>query len=157
MRTRLVIAALLVAALASQAFAAKDIESLLKAAGMMYTKDKDGSFNVMVSIEGDASLVVVSETGFGTEANMKLVYLWSVIKEVPTGYQHPAPLLKKTAELNDRFVVGKVSVSPATGNLYYNSSFWLRTADEKTMGKELIFAHVLRQQAKKELLPFFDE
>jgi len=157
MRTHYLVTGLLIAALASEALAAKDIESLLKASEMMYTKDKDGSFNVMVSIEGDASLVVVSETGFGTEANMKLVYLWSLIKEVPKGYHHPPALLKKIAELNDQFVVGKVSVNAETGHVFYNSSFWLRTADAEVVVNELVLAHVLRQQAKKDLLPFFQE
>ena len=64
------------------------------------------------------------------------------------------PMLKKMAELNDRFLFGKASISGPNGDVYYCSSFWLKNADKDVVGTEVALAHINRLLLKKELEPF---
>jgi hypothetical protein len=135
------------------------LERLLIATGLDYTRDKSGFFKVVVSVEGETTLIIASEAslGDGTNPDLKLATLVCPVVVVPKGFKHPAAMLKKIATANDAMLVGKLGVDPETGNVWYSSSFWLRTATAKVLTNELYIAHYLRADLRKELLPFLNE
>jgi hypothetical protein len=61
------------------------------------------------------------------------------------------------AEINDRLVIGRLSISGEEGHVWYSSSFWLATANSDVLLREMYIAHFLRSQLRKELLPFVQE
>jgi hypothetical protein len=152
-----VAAGLFAAMMAFAATPSKSLEGLLKESGLDYVRTPEGAYKILVSVEGEATLVVALERALGESEDLKLVYLYCSVVEVPKGFKHPPAMLKKMAEVNDRLIVGKLGMSGDTGDVFYNSSFWLRTADSKILVMELALAHQLRAQLRKELLPFLTQ
>ncbi|MGA9363588.1 MAG: YbjN domain-containing protein [Bacteroidota bacterium] len=153
---RCILVGLFFVVLGSTSFAAGSLEELLKKAQIEYTRGDDGTLKIVVSYEGETTLIAAKERSFGDnqDSELKLVYLYCVVLPGRKDGQLPAAELKKMAELNDKMPVGKVSLSEDDGTIFYNSSFWLATADEKTLATELYIAHMMRQELKKILVGF---
>jgi hypothetical protein len=157
---RIMVAMLLAGYVASAALAATSLETLLKDSGFDYTRTEQGTFRICVSAQNETTLIVAQETSVGKDSkndDLKLVYLFCQVLEVPKDFKHPPAMLKKLAELNDKLLVGKLSVNEQNGNIFYNSSFWLRTADKTVLTNELSLGHFNRIQFRKELEPFLKE
>jgi len=146
-------AGLVLAAAGGNALAAGSLKELLDKSGVKYIQ-QDTAFLIPVSAEGETTMVTATEAALGELAELKLVYLFTPILEVPKGFKHPQPMLKKIAELNEKLLVGKLGLEADSGCLYFISSFWLRTADKTTVEIELAVAHVQRQSLRKELEPY---
>lgn len=155
-----ILVALFLTTVSSSAIAQKSLKALLDSDSnrLDYVYDTERqSFRILVSDQGEASLIIAKEKSFGDDdPNWKIVYLYCVVIEAPKGFKHPEAMLKRMAELNDNMLVGKVGITEE-GNIYYDSSFWLRTADASILRQELAIAHMLRIALKKELLPFMEE
>lgn len=153
---RCIVVGLFFVALSSTSFAASSLEELLKEAQLEYTRSDDGTIRIVVSEGGETTLIYAKERSYGDNPNsdLKLVYLYCVVKPARKSGQVPEAQLKKMAELNDKMPVGKVSLNEDDGTIYYNSSFWLATADKKTLAAELYIAHLMRQELKKILDAF---
>jgi hypothetical protein len=153
---RCILLGLFFIALGSTSLAAGNLEELLKKAQIEYTRGDDGTIKIVVSYEGETTLIAAKERSFGnnSDSDLKLVYLYCVVLPARKEGQIPEAELKKIAELNDKMPVGKVSLSEDDGTIFYNSSFWLAGADEKTLATELYIAHMMRQELKKILEAF---
>ena len=64
-------------------------------------------------------------------------------------------MLQRMAQINDNMVIGNVGLRD--GQINYNSSFWLRTADKQVLIAHLLFTHQMRLALRKELLPYIQE
>ena len=141
------------------ALSSSSLQGLLDSSGLDYTTTKEGTFKVIVSVEGETTLIYAREAtiGSGADPDFKLVQLYLPLVIVPNGFRHPPAMLKKIAEINDRILVGRISVDGQKGNVWYNSSFWLSNANSNVLLKELYLAHYLRPSLRKDLLPFVQE
>ena len=142
---------------AEKAKPAKTLESLLKEAGFDYTKTKEGTCKIFVTAGEQSAMVYADEVALGEKKDTKLIYLYCLAVEVPSGFKHPIGMLKKIAEINDGLMVGKLGISPDTGGVWYSSSLWLRTADADTLTSELALALFSVPEYRKELKPFVKE
>lgn len=135
------------------------LESLLKAAGMPTYKIGNNLYKVLMSpgTGTDVAPVLILEWSPSGDTGPKVARVSALALQVPEGFKHPAAMLKKMAEMSERFVIGKPVLSPKTGHVYYNSAFWLRTADEKTLKIELEIAFYTAKTIAKELKPFVTE
>lgn len=134
------------------------VEALLDELGMPYA-EVQGRYKVVVELEGSVSSVILQERAlFGqeNEPDLGVIYLYTVVLEVPDGIRHPMSMLKKLAEINDNLLVGKVSLG-RHGTVFYNSSLPSRLADAKSLGLELVVAHMMRQGLHEQLAPFLGE
>jgi hypothetical protein len=129
---------------------------LLKGSGFDFTPRED-VFRVVVEADSETTVVIARESGSTEKPLMRTIEVFTQIIEVPKGFKHPAAMLKKIAEINDGLRFGRVSIDPERGNVFYSSSFWLRTADAQTLEGELYIAHFTRLDLRKELLPFVKE
>lgn len=135
------------------------VEGLLKKSEFDYVKAADNAFKVIVEYKDESSVLFVDEVSLSEDENKaesKMVRVSTMILDVPDGFKHPPAMLKKVAMLNDPLLVGRLSVSD-DGDVYYQSTFWLRTADEVITTNELAYAHFNRLAYKKELKPFLSE
>jgi hypothetical protein len=132
------------------------LDALLKGTGFDFTP-RENVFRVVVEADSETTMVIARLAGTPEKPHMQTVEVFTQILEVPQGFKHPAGMLKKIAEINDRLRWGRVSVDPERGNVYYSSSFWLRTADAQTLEGELYIAHFTRLDLRKELMPFVKE
>lgn len=136
---------------------ANSLESLLKESGLDYVKTKDGDCKVLVSVGEQSIMVYAKEVSLDAKEKYKLIYMYSLVVEVPTGFKHPQAMLKKIAEINDGLLVGKLGVNANDGNVWYSSSLWLRTADTESLISELIQALINVPDFRKEIKPFVKE
>jgi hypothetical protein len=134
------------------------LEGLIKAAELTSFKLNNGMYKVLLSPGTGSQVVpVILREGSLGSSGVKIVYLWACVLEVPEGFKHPAAMLKKLADANDNIVIGRLSVNAKNGNVFYNSGFWLRTADEKTLLAELEIAFHMATSVNKDLKPFVTE
>lgn len=135
----------------------KSLEALLKEAEIDYTVDKDGGYKVMMSDGENTCLLYVDEVADKEDQNFRYMRTVSIVVQVPEGFKHPAAMLKKIAELNDTMILGRLGVSTETGNVYYRSTMWLRTADADQVAIELSLPLYLIPGYRKDLKPFVKE
>jgi hypothetical protein len=57
--------------------------------------------------------------------------------------------------MNSNIIIGNIGMDKQA--IYYDSSFWLRTADVQLLKNQLQIAHFLRLGLRKELLPYMQE
>jgi hypothetical protein len=144
----------------AHAQAAPTLEGLLKKAGFDYAKTPEGAFKVIVEYKDETSIIYADEVSVGSDPKkpeLRLVRLATAVANVPENFKHPAPMLKKIAVLNDTLLVGRLSVGEKEGDVWYGSTFWLRTADDVVTSNELFLAHFNRVAFRKELKPFITE
>ena len=144
---------------AAETAKAASLSSLLKSAGFDVVSAEQGWLRTTMSYKGEFSFILAREIQLGSTSDdkFKLGSLTCEVVDVPKGFHHPAAMLKKVGELNDRLQIGRLSVDPESGSIWYTSSFWLRTADEQIVVNEMFLAHTARQDLKKELAPFVTE
>jgi len=131
---------------------------LIKAAELNSFKLDQGVYKVLISpgTTSEVVPVIIRETSFGaTGPKVALVFVRAL--KVPDGFRHPAPMLKKIAEMNDRILIGRLSVNAKSGHIFYNSAFWLRSADKKTLIAELQIAFHMSKAIVRDLKPFVTE
>ena len=135
--------------------AAKTLESVLKESGLAYSKN-ESVFRVYIENEGETTGVTMREVGIGDSPDLKLIYMFATVLQMPKGTKAPAPLVKRLAQINNNLFVGKLSLEEGAegGGVYYNSSLWLKTATGETLSTELFLSHFVRLQFAKELAPF---
>jgi hypothetical protein len=126
--------------------------NLLKQADISYTITKGGHFKIPFTINEETTLVTAHVAKLG---DYQLVYLYCVVRNLPDGRSASPELLRKIAELNDRMLVGKLSINGS--NVMYNSSFWLASATVDVLVSELMVAHFYRTTCAKEMEPFIME
>jgi len=133
----------------------KSLEGLLKEAkdaGLDYSRTADGQYRIPVEIGGEASVITVREHSMGDE---KVAYLWCVIAPLPKEFRPSVAMLRRIAEMNSNIIIGNIGMDKQA--IYYDSSFWLRTADVQLLKNQLQIAHFLRLGLRKELLPYMQE
>jgi hypothetical protein len=135
----------------------KSLEGLLKEAkdaGLDYSRTADGQYRIPVEIGGEASVITVNEqTIMGDE---KVACLWCVIAPLPKEFRPSVAMLRRIAEMNCKMLIGNIGMLDKNG-IFYDSSFWLRTADVELLRKQLFVAHACRLNFRKELLPYMQE
>jgi len=133
----------------------KSLEGLLKEAkdaGLDYSRTADGQYRIPVEIGGEASVITVRERFMGDE---KVAYLYCVIAPLPKEFRPSVAMLRRIAEMNSNIIIGNIGMDKHA--IYYDSSFWLRTADVQLLKNQLALAHFSRLGLRKELLPFMQE
>ena len=136
-----------------------DLKKLLDEAGLDYAHTKEGLFKIILTSKGRSALVVAEEVTLYADDKgnpVKLVYFWTEVVSVPDGFKHPANMLRRIAEINDKLRVGNVGIT-SQGGVFYNSSFWLSTANTQILQDELALAFFTIPDLRKDLLPFVKE
>lgn len=134
---------------------AKSLESLLNESNFAYKKMADGKYRVTVEAGGTISIVIAYETPLWKDANnqdVKLIFLYRWIADMPEGFEVPNALYAKICEINDKRQLGRAMLNQY--GIYYASDFWLRTADHLELEDEFIAAHFGAEFMAKELTPF---
>ncbi|MGO9601280.1 MAG: YbjN domain-containing protein [Isosphaeraceae bacterium] len=130
----------------------RTLEGLLKEAGLDYSRTTDGQYRTALDIGGEASVITASEKHIGEQ---KVAYLWCVVTTVPKEFRPTVAMLRRIAEMNNGLIIGNIGMDKQA--IYYDSSFWLRTADERLLKDQLAVAHYTRLNLRKELLPYLQE
>ncbi len=130
----------------------KSLEGLLKEAkdaGLDYSRTADGQYRIPVEIGGEASVITVREHSMGDE---KVAYFWCVVAPLPKEFRPSVVMLRRIAEMNSNIIIGNIGMDKHA--IYYDSSFWLRTADVQLLKNQLALAHFSRLGIRKEFLPY---
>ncbi len=106
-------------------------------------------------MEGETTLVSMTQDGIGDEPKLRVACLYTEVLELPSSFKPSQAMLKKMAEMNDSYLVGRLSLD--RDGIWYQSSFWLNRADTDILMAELVIAHMARKDARKELMPFLQE
>jgi hypothetical protein len=136
------------------------VEGLLKKAGLDYAKTAGGAFKVIYEYKDETSVLYVDELSLSDDEkrdDAKVMRVSTLVLDAPDNFKHPTAMLKKIAVLHETLIIGKLSVDEKLGDVYYQSSFWLRKADEDVVNNEMSLAHFNRIEFKKELKPFITE
>jgi|GEM_PF-2764755 len=135
--------------------AAVTLEGMLEELQLDYIKRGEGFYKIIVSIEDETSMIIATEDMLGGNPDLKLVFLYTRVAQIPEGVQPSRAMLKRMAEINGGLLIGNLSLDG--DSVFYNSSFWLGNADSDTLAVELALGHMMRSDARKELLPFIEE
>lgn len=130
------------------------LEGLLKAAGIRYTAPQEGFYRIEgKDNEGGTSVIVAAERKVGAK---KIAYFVSLVAPLPKEFEPPVEMLKRIMKMNcGQIGIGDVSLDNTS--LYYDSSFWLRTADAEQITDQLRVAHFVTQVVRRELVPYIGE
>jgi len=120
-----------------------------KDAGLDYSRTADGQYRIPLEFGGEASVITVKEHSMGDE---KVAYLWCVVAPLPQEFRRSVAMLRRIAEMNSNIIIGNIGMDKHA--IYYDSSFWLRTADVQLLKNQLALAHFSRLGLRKELLPY---
>lgn len=132
------------------------IEALLKKAEVDYIPQKDGGYKVYANDENDKPVMMfIDENKIGDVEETKMATITEGIMALPEGTKPSPALLKRIAEMNSEIAVGKIGLY--NNGICYYSSFWLRGADEKTIGIELVLAAITKNRIIKELKPYIEQ
>ncbi len=140
---------------------AKGLEKLLKETGIPYARQDDGTFEVKLQLQGVTLALTLREHTFLrlTEKDgspVKVVLLSCQVVALEEDDRPSRDLLRKIAELNQKeMLIGNVGLEKQ--GVYYNSYFWLRTADREQLAHQLFIAHDTTRKLRKELEPFLKE
>ena len=122
------------------------LEQLLDAAGFAYQKQTfdDGSVAYRITVEsnGEVSIVVASERTMGWKDSkgndVKLVYLYRWLADLPEGGHRPEEFLAAINQLNNQRYIGRVVVNEY--GVYLCNTFFLRRADTESLSDEVYLA-----------------
>jgi hypothetical protein len=143
---------------------AKGLEELLKEAHLDYsvTQGKGSpTYKVPVEYRGDTTMVYAREHTLGhTKAgDLKAIQLSCVLLLLDKGTEVPAAMTKRMAELNDRTMLGKISMGKLGEQTFiaYSTASWLQGLDPELLKFQLYITHQARLQLRKELEPYLKE
>ncbi|MBX3414659.1 MAG: hypothetical protein KF708_18370 [Pirellulales bacterium] len=115
------------------------LESLLAESGFAYRKIEDGSYRITVELSGTVSVVIAREVTMGWKDSagndVKLVYLYRWLGDLPQGEHRPEELLAAINQLNDVRYIGRVVVNDY--GVYLCNTFFLRRADAESLTDEV--------------------
>lgn len=145
-----VLAAVVLVAFAAADARAATLTELLQEGGIPFTyNEESGEYRIMVEVGGGSAIVVAGgirsmkdELG-AVVPGSEMAYLYTpiVLNDVPR--DAPAQALKQMALFNDQTPLGNLSLT-SDGNVFCNSSFWLRTADARMLKDHLdIMAYIV--------------
>lgn len=134
------------------------LETWLKELKLDYIKLEDGWFKIPFDVEGEITMIFVSEN-YIIQDNPSSYYIFvsTLVTSVPDNFVHPLPMLKTIAILNSKLTFGNISIDEKTGYVYYSSTMWMNPATSDNLIGNLYLAHFAKMNAKKELKPFIDE
>ena len=118
------------------------LESLLAESGFAYRKMEDGSYRITVETTAGISVVIASEVTMGWKDSagndVKLVYLYRWLADLPEGGHRPEEFLAAINQLNNQRYIGRVVVNEY--GVYLCNTFFLRRADTESLSDEVYLA-----------------
>jgi len=138
------------------------LEELIKANDFAFSKQKSGIYEIIAEPGADSLVVFAGETTAFTDRQdkeHKIVALWTTVMKVSPEFaaKPPVAFLMALNSFNNKYDPGKVALNPKTGEVTYQSSFWMEAATPHTLHDELVTAFVRRPTMKKELQPYVGE
>lgn len=118
------------------------LETLLAESGFAYRKTEDGSYRITVELNGTVSVVIASEVAMGWKDSagneVKSVYLYRWMADLPEGGHRPEELLAAINQLNNQRYIGRLVVNEY--GVYLCNTFFLRLADAESLTDEVYLA-----------------
>jgi hypothetical protein len=150
----------------AQVSSGSQIESLLKQLDLTYKQVAPNTYKVVIELQNNETIIVMAEDKVLPWKDRKgqdihLAMLSSRVLDMPKGFNPPAAMLLKIAEVNDRLFYGSVSISKNqnTGEMsvWRNLSFLLRGADADSLLEYLRQAALTPRELRKDLQGFVEE
>ncbi|NND70210.1 MAG: hypothetical protein HKN43_01390 [Rhodothermales bacterium] len=145
-------------AIVGTASAQDKTKGFLDELGYAYATLESGAFKVVVSVEGVSTPMVASEKAIWGRDDldfMKVISVYTLVMNAPEGFNPPAAMYRKIVELSDGMLHGRLSMY--NGSIFFSSEQGYGNATAQSMDTQLVLAHFMTQEYKKEFEPYLEE